>query len=618
MGFLRKLFGKRKSQPPPGAVEPGKRGELIRVYDAYGREVEVTKQAWRDGVLLGTLEKERENPEQLYGMIAMALDDGFASDVLPYAEHLQTIDPNLARGATLLGVVYLALNRLDDAEHTLSGYVERHGEEAYVLSNLAKVYSKRGDAAKADATLWRSLELDPNQENALGVYWAEARERGGEPAGLEALRKVAKLPASWRAQLWLARNELEVKQFDAALRLYDDALKAAPRPVPIAFLMQMSGDLGNHGQLVELLKRTTPLFDVAAHGLMVGNNLIKANVDLGRLDHARAIVDRLYALKRPDFQQTLAFWDNEIAKARVAGATSPLPAPLSLKMLSFQGPIWLPPGSPAASLFAGKDPEAVVVCFLGSTLEKQEVAQAQLQLADAPGRFVRAVPLFLCEQLHLRTDAAGQTMQPWIAPGSFALFGKPWETELAIDQAKACRPAGDYLVISHLDLTAEPHVLSFRLLRAIDGSLLGSGSCPIDLARPEPLLEFAEQMLMSICQHAAVERVTQGAAYRVPGGANFGDYLLRIEQTLAVRASAGAPAEFLSGERELISGILHLCLREPDNPTPRIVLLESLRHAGGAAADRGGIPRQASDARSRPPPERARRGSARQARGENL
>lgn len=289
MNFFKKLFAKKpraksQSSPPPDritAADPSAQKDMIRVYDEYGREVLITKQSWRDNVLLGNLEKVKNDPDKLYDMITGALDDGFAKDVVKYAEHLQRIDPIPSRGAVLLGVVYLELERLKDAEHTFRDYIQRHGEDGYILSNLAKVLSRRGDDATANATLWQALELDPNQENAVGWYWSIERECSGDEAGLEALRKISQLPGSWRAQLWLARTALENKQLDQALKYYDEAIRAAPRPVPAPVLGQMSGDLGNHGHLIELLKLTQPHFDVVTHGLQVGNNLIKANVDLG-------------------------------------------------------------------------------------------------------------------------------------------------------------------------------------------------------------------------------------------------------------------------------------------------------------------------------------------------
>ena len=582
MSFLGKLFGKKPATDSLATAKVGvdHEHELITVYDAYGREFKITRQQWRDNVLHGSLENSRDDPDQLYSLLSSALQDGFAEDVLPYARHLQKIDPLPSRAAALLGAVYLDLKELDAAERTLRDYLQRHGEEAYVLTNLSKVFAQRGRTEEADATLWRALELDPNQEHALGVYWTNARERGGDEAGLESLRKISAIAGSWRAQIWIARSLLDQNDLEGALRLYDQALEVAPRPVPADLLMQLSGDLGNRGHLVELLKRTTPLFDAATHGLLAGNNLIKANIDLGRMDHAKAIVDQLYAVNRPDFQETLSYWETEIAKSRVERENRGVSTPLSMTMLVFQGPIWLAASSPAAALFPAKNEDAVVVCCLGSTVETSATGEPHMQIADATGRLSRSAAIFLCEQLHLLTSAVGRILQPWIPPGGLAIAGMPWDAETAIDQAKASTPPGDYVVVTHLVTKSQPGELQFRLLRCIDGSLLDNDSYELDLDAPEcALQQLAERLLASIVRHAAVERVDPPPAYCVPAGAGFTNYQLRIEQALAVRASAidGTRSDFLSGEREIITGMLHLCLEEPENISTRLLLLNTLR-----------------------------------------
>ena len=591
MKFLKRLFGKRKSSESASGVshtapsqskpaaDASKQDDLIRVFDAYGRELHITKKDWRDNVLLGNLEKVQNDPEQLYGMIVGAIDDGFAADTVPFAEHLQRTDPTSSRGAVLLGIVYMEVNRLDDAERTFRNFIQQHGEEGYVLTNLSKVFYRRGDFAKAEATLWRAIEVEPNQENAVTSHWAVVCERDGDEAGLAVLRRISRLPGSWRAQLWLARLALEEQQIEQALKLYEEVLKAAPRPIPRDVLMQLSGDLGNHGHLVELLKLTQPHFDITQHGIEVGNNLIKANVELGRLDHARAILDKLYALKRPDYQPTLSFWDTEIAKASVTKENALPKTPLSVEMLTIQGPIWLPDKSSATSLFPSKQANAVVVCILGASVDSGMTGEAIRQLADTNGRITRALTLFLSEQLHLRTDAVGQVIQPWILPDGFMLSGKEWESEFAIDQARGCQPPGDYIVLTHLFATSQPQTISFRLLRCIDGTLLGSGSAPVDPANLEPcFLQLADEIMASLCQQAAVDPIQTPTAYRIPRGLAFSDYQLRLEQALAVRVSAmeSTSPEFLNGAREIIAGNLHLCLDEPDNVTTRILLAETL------------------------------------------
>ena len=141
----------------------------------------------------------------------------------------------------------------------------------------------------------------------MGWYEVIHHERGGKEAGLAALRRIAELPGSWRAQLGLARDALDRRDLPAAISLYQRALSHA-EPAPADMLMQISGDLGNQGHLPELLELVGLRFDPGKHGLEVGNNLLKAHVDLGQLDGARQILDQLYALKRPDWKETLIPW----------------------------------------------------------------------------------------------------------------------------------------------------------------------------------------------------------------------------------------------------------------------------------------------------------------------
>jgi pentatricopeptide repeat protein len=53
------------------------------------------------------------------------------------------------------------------------------------------------------------------------------------------------------------------------------------------------------------------------HGLAVGNNLIKAYLELGDADEARAVLDKLYAQQRPDWRDALAYWDGQIDKLTI-------------------------------------------------------------------------------------------------------------------------------------------------------------------------------------------------------------------------------------------------------------------------------------------------------------
>lgn len=595
MSFLKKMFGSRpESQATPSApmtsasapvsdglappADPSKDPDMIRVFDSYGREAFVSRQEWRDSVLMPHIRKVWNDPDALYSVILQALGDGFASDMASPAEQLAAVDPNPERGAVVLANVYREQGRLQESEQILLQYLERHGESGIVLTNLAKVLP---DGEGQLRTLWRALELDPNQENGLGWYEAIHREQGGKEEGLAALRRIAALPGSWRARIWIARAALETGDVSGALVLYREVLEMAPRPLPADLLMQMSGDLGRNGRLAEVLEFTEPHFELAVHGLQVANNLIKAYVDLGRFDSARELVQKLYALNRPDWKPTLSFWDNEIARVQMAAAPVAPGQKLSITLLDVEGPIWLPESSLTHELVPALQSEPVRVAFLGSTAETGHMDTGPVQqLSDGPGRLSRAIPLFLAEQARLGAGVSAHVLQPWIVSPrrGFVLSGVPWTDEEASGYARRHDLACEYLVLTHLRTDREMWQAELRMLRADDGTCLAVTRSEFPPGEPHAALTgLAKETLDFLLRSANAGNAAFPSFYQVPMGIGFVSYLVRLEQLLAVRCSGldEESAGFFSGERDILDGNLQLCLDQPTNPTVRILLLHT-------------------------------------------
>jgi tetratricopeptide (TPR) repeat protein len=479
--------------------------------------------------------------------------------------------------------------KLDESEKVLNDHTAKHGEEGYVLTNLAKIEGRRGNMEKAEQILWHALELDPNQDNGLKWYEALQRERGEKEGGKErgmvedqaALRRIAALPKSWRAQLWLARAALGAGKTDEAVQLYRQSLASAPTPVPPDLLMQMSGDLGKSGKLSELIALTTPRFDPRVHGLQVGNNLIKANIDIGDRATARKLVDSLYALQRPDFKQTLGYWDSEIAKARVRASQSAAPAS-EAGMLLIDGPIWLPPGSPAHAMFPQKRPDTPVIYFLGSSIETAAApSPAEMQMADRGGRLSRATPLFLTEQLHFSGRCKTGALIPFVSGerAGFMLAGAPWSEADAAAYAKRASPAGEYVVVTHILAKQEPWTIDARVIRTADHAVIGHVTAAVPADNPTAALpELSRHLLALLTDQVKLQRTEPSLMYRVPEGVHFGNYALRLEQLLAVRCAAidGVPPDFLTGERQIIDGNLQLCLHCLDNLPARLTMAHTV------------------------------------------
>ncbi len=573
----------RATLSPGPSLAPSTGPDLIKVFDSYGREMEMTRQQWRESVLPGMLKGEWDKPDQLYNVIVGALSDGFRSDVVKAAEHLFAVDRSNPRTVCLWGIVLREEGRLNEAEKVYSTFLSSSGENGYVLTNLAKVLSLRGRTEQAEKVLWHALEVDPNQDNGMGWYWIMHKERGGVAAGQEALRRVALLPGSWRAQLWLAREALESGQEAQALEYYQLSLSRAGTPVPGDLLVQMTGDLGNAGHLVALLRLTEPHFDASVHPFHVANNLIKAHVDIGELEEAKRLVESLYRQGRPDWRESLHFWEMEIATKRVATIAPAKSESLHTVAAAILGPVWLPEGSPGVSLFPrpSDDADIPTICFIGSSAESGSAVDHPVhQMSESPGRMSRALPLFLCEQTDLLTRSRARVVVPCLAGPDFGfvLSTKPWESDNAAHLAREGTEPSNYLVLTHLVTFDEPWRVGVRLVRTIDATCLDEWEQPFKLDEGKPGIELLVSRLHAdLRQHAGLLPRPSSWGYQVPDGLHFADYLLRLEQLLAVRCSGmeeAAPG-FLAGEREILEGSINLSLTFPRNIAVRLLLMQT-------------------------------------------
>ena len=568
--------GLEGQQSPMAAGVP----DGVRAFDQDGREVIVPREEWRTNVLPGMIKEAWDQPEQLYILLLNSLNDGFLGEMEEAARHLYETDTVLARGACMWGVVLLQMGRLDEAERVLEGFLATNGEEASVMTNLAKVLAAKGYAERAETTLWRALELDPNLDNGLGWYVSTEQQRGGDEAAKAALERIRALPGSWRAQLWLARAETNASNLHHAKALYTEALERAPKPIPGDLLMQMTGDLGTHGLLRELLEFSAPHFVPELHGLPVGNNLIKACLDTGNIDPAEMIVRDLARFNRPDWKAPLDFWAGEIVRRR---GSDPAAQQLQIGMLRVDGPIWLPGSSPARRLFGTKQTPGPSVTFLGGTAEApQDEGAVTPVMADALGRMTRALPLFLAEQVDLLGAATGRAMVPWAVsqgpgtPSGFVVSGQRWPDEVAVQSVSGEPNQSDYVVSVHVDGEVEPWTADLAFVRSKDGVRIGELTREFDPAQPEDGIRTLATEVLELLGEAGL---TGGSvAYKVPEGHAFTSYLTRLEQLLAVRCAGmdGVSPEFLNGEAAILDGELALCQAQPDNAAARLLLVETL------------------------------------------
>jgi tetratricopeptide (TPR) repeat protein len=564
-----------QSAPPVPAArdEP-----VIRVYDQFGRTVSIGRETWRRDVLLPNLAANRDNPDELYDLVANALNDGFAADVLESARRLAADDPQPPRGATVLGATLLQLRDFAAARQVLEQALARHPDDPYLLAQLARAV-EHSDPARAGELAWRALALAPNEEFALDWLIANVRAKGGEAAVRAAYARAAQLPGSWRAQLWLARLALDAGDLAGATRLYEEALGRAT-PVPGDLLMQLSGDLGNRGHTQLLLELTRPRFDLDVHGLPVGNNLIRAYLEVGMLAEARALLEQLFAKQRPDWREHLMFWEQKLDDAEQRyGEVS---GPLEVVVMRLDQPVWSRGVLGFENVLPAKAPSAPRIQFVCASGEAAADAGTEGKVVSQPtnelGRIARALPMFLAEEIFLRCNARTAFLLPWMKQGGFILSAKPWTRAfLPADQAPP-----DILVFMHVDATHSPW-----LVRVTIEQPLRPEARPVLLEQAFELRTAARDSLTLL--NDVVTRVTILLALRredgEPGLATPGDdlipgYLTGIEQALAVGLAARMPgsAPFLHQERAIFDHLFDVALYGAGQVRPRMLLVNALEN----------------------------------------
>jgi tetratricopeptide (TPR) repeat protein len=554
--------------------------EQVEVFDEFGRKLLVPIAAWRD-TMAGSMAKAKDDPDKLYGLILDALNLKMAGEVLGASERLYAIDSNAERGACIRGIVLMESGDPAAATEVFGNYLREHGPAGVILTNLAKAQVAMGREDEASATLWQAIEADPNQENGLGWYAVREKELHGGPAYQEALRRVAVLPGSWRAQAWLARELLKEKRLGEAVGLYAEALARAGRPSPTVLLQSISGDLGKEGYTEQALGMTSQFYEAKVHGLAVGNNLIKAALDLGRMGEAKRLLEALQELAQPGWAATLNFWESEIHRKELEAKAPVKDAKVSAFWI--EGPGWSPTGSAGRSLFEGPEGRRGKLVFLGSTVSVAEGAADHEyfkgQLPDAAGRLSRSVPLLLAEESFAQLDFDVASLLLWVDGAGFAVTGGPWSQA---DAAKYARDAGAVAaVVTHLQHTMTGADLSLQVIRAEE---VQQNEPPFVMPMT---FAHAGEAVSGVWSKLQVDLVRLfGAAgkrrhadrYVVPYGVAMGEYLLRLEQLLAVRCAGmeGAPAAFLSGEREIVQGEIALVANWPQSLPVRLMLHETL------------------------------------------
>ncbi|MBP6307274.1 MAG: hypothetical protein KA334_01035 [Opitutaceae bacterium] len=229
---------------------------------------------------------------------------------------------------------------------------------------------------------------------------------GTEPAAA----KIASGPTLPR--LAAAREKLGEKDLAGALAVYEQLLAEGGDRADV--LVRISGDLGAHGYLKEIIELVAPRYDAQRHGPATGINVLQAYLALHEPDAAQHVLDILFSLNRPELAERLYGFANAIAEQLEMRRQGTLPASgtaegageaprvARVNLVTISKPIWFYGlESMAAEVLPAKESRARRVAFapLG-VLGVEDVVAAAKNPAHELGRLSRALPLWFAELLY--------------------------------------------------------------------------------------------------------------------------------------------------------------------------------------------------------------------------
>jgi hypothetical protein len=279
-----------------------------------------------------------------------------------------------------------------------------------------------------------------------------------------------------KPRLAAARERLQAQDVAGAVAIYEEVLAGSGDRADV--LVAVSGDLGSHGQVAQIVELVAPRYVADRHGPATGLNLLQAYLALRDPDAAQHVLDLLFSLNRPELEDRLHGFSNAIAEM----LASPLPlagggdgpgAPGAdipqVAMISISKPIWFYGlDAMAAQLLPPKEGRLRRIAFAQLALPGYpDAAQAMTRPEDEMGRLARAIPLWLAETFYFSAAynpiaAVGVLKNPKGAAHP-VIFAAEWSTENVRQLVESTSEGLDYVITGALRSTAGDFELVLRI-----------------------------------------------------------------------------------------------------------------------------------------------------------
>lgn len=279
-----------------------------------------------------------------------------------------------------------------------------------------------------------------------------------------------------KPRLAAAREKLDARDLAGAVAIYEELL-ATPAGDRADVLVAISGDLGSHGHVAQIVELVAPRYAADRHGPATGLNLLQAYLALREPDAAQHVLDILFALNRPELEDRLHGFSNAIAEM-IASPEQVTAGPVSgegppgapkIGLITISKPVWFYGlESLTAQILPPKEGRLRRIAFAQLALPGHaDPADTKKEPEDELGRLSRAIPLWFAETFYFSPNyapvAAVAVMTPPDAPSHYVAFGAEWTTENLRQLVETSGEGLDYIFTGALKAAAGDYDLTLRV-----------------------------------------------------------------------------------------------------------------------------------------------------------
>ncbi len=257
-----------------------------------------------------------DDVEALRHLALQCLAAQYCAEAVEICRRLLSLCPDDKDAQVYLGASLLGDENFAEAERVLIEHINQYPQSSYGYANLAKVYYQTGREDKAREAVQNACECDPDNTNALTMYYFELMDEGGQEAVVATMTDLARRnPDAWGPWWAIAQHFDRVGDVRQGVLYVRKALDRGPNAPEL--LHYASGYLGENGLLDELIET---LESARQHGYVPPEalyNLTRAYIDVGNSEAARHVLDELEYIAGPQWHGLLWQLEEELGPAAV-------------------------------------------------------------------------------------------------------------------------------------------------------------------------------------------------------------------------------------------------------------------------------------------------------------